>query len=71
MYLVNAFKLLRVSAEGEAYGLDLHEHGISAYPEYVITSAGRPVGMPVEASEHAAAETIPRMSLNAGHASTS
>ena len=29
---------MRVSAEGEAYGLDLHEHGISAYPEYVISS---------------------------------
>src|SRR5450432_1984945 len=36
MYLVNATGLLRVSEEGELYGLDLHEHGISAYPEYVI-----------------------------------
>jgi len=27
---------------GEAYGLDLHEHGIPAYPEYVITASGRP-----------------------------
>src|SRR3954471_6598039 len=42
MYAVNAVKLLRVSPEGEAHGLDLHEHGISAYPEYMITSAGRP-----------------------------
>jgi hypothetical protein len=25
--------------------LDLHEHGISAYPEYVISSMGRPGGM--------------------------
>ena len=38
MYLVNALGYLRVSAEGEAEGLDLHEHGISAYPEYVISS---------------------------------
>jgi len=36
---------LRVSKEGEAYGLDLHEHGIPAYPEYVITAAGRPEGI--------------------------
>src|SRR3954464_15964647 len=44
MYAVNALKLLRVSPEGEAHGLDLHEHGISAYPEYMITSSGRPSG---------------------------
>jgi Amt family ammonium transporter len=40
MHLVNATGTLRVSREGELYGLDLHEHGISAYPEYVISSAG-------------------------------
>jgi Amt family ammonium transporter len=48
MYAVKAMGLLRVSAEGEAYGLDLHEHGISAYPEYVISSMGRPGGMSEE-----------------------
>ncbi|HEX7962279.1 MAG TPA: ammonium transporter [Terriglobales bacterium] len=45
MYLVNAIGVLRVSQEGELYGLDLHEHGISAYPEYVISSLGKPSGM--------------------------
>ena len=45
MLAVNAIGLLRISAEGESYGLDLQEHGISAYPEYVISSAGRPMGM--------------------------
>ena len=45
MYAIKAAGVLRVSAEGEAYGLDLHEHGISAYPEYVISSMGRPGGM--------------------------
>ena len=45
MLLVNATGLLRVSEEGELYGLDLHEHGISAYPEYVISALGAPRGM--------------------------
>jgi ammonium transporter, Amt family len=44
MHLVNATRLLRVSEEGELYGLDLHEHGMSAYPEYVISGVGSPVG---------------------------
>jgi Amt family ammonium transporter len=45
MYLVNALGLLRVSTEGEVLGLDVHEHGISAYPEYVISSAGSPAAI--------------------------
>jgi hypothetical protein len=44
---------LRISPEGEMHGLDLHEHGISAYPEYVIASIGRPSGMaPEPAASH-------------------
>ncbi len=45
MLAVNSFGLLRLDAEGEAYGMDLTEHGIPAYPEYVISAAGRPSGM--------------------------
>jgi Amt family ammonium transporter len=45
MLAVHAMGLLRVSEEGELYGLDLHEHGISAYPEYVITALGSPSGL--------------------------
>jgi ammonium transporter, Amt family len=45
MYAVHAFGVLRISEEGERYGLDLREHGISAYPEYVISSVARPAGM--------------------------
>ncbi len=51
MYLVNATGLLRVSAEGEALGLDLHEHGISAYPEYVISSLASPAAMVVQQTD--------------------
>jgi Amt family ammonium transporter len=39
MYLVKATGTLRVSAEGELEGLDLHEHGSSAYPEYMISGS--------------------------------
>jgi Amt family ammonium transporter len=54
MYAIKAVGLLRVSAEGESYGLDLHEHGISAYPEYVISSVARPGGMRGESAPDAA-----------------
>ena len=55
MYAIRAVGLLRVSGEGESYGLDLHEHGISAYPEYVISSTAKPGGMRGESEPHGAA----------------
>src|SRR3954454_1767279 len=45
MFAVNAMGKLRVEHEGEVMGLDLYEHGISAYPEYVITATPRPAAM--------------------------
>jgi Amt family ammonium transporter len=66
MYLVNAMGVLRVSREGELHGLDLHEHGISAYPEYVISALGRPAG-----AAHAEVGPIPQVSafgVSAPHA---
>ena len=36
MYSVKATGTLRVPREGELEGLDVHEHGMVAYPEYVI-----------------------------------
>lgn len=46
MYAVNATGTLRVSAAGEQEGLDLHEHGAAAYPEYTLASgSGVPQAM--------------------------
>ncbi|MGB7189265.1 MAG: ammonium transporter [Acidobacteriaceae bacterium] len=56
MYLVNATGTLRVPREGELLGIDLHEHGISAYPEYVITALGMPSGQQLQPE---AAQPVP------------
>jgi len=45
MLAVNAIGMLRLPEEAELYGMDLHEHGISAYPEYVISALGAPGGL--------------------------
>jgi Amt family ammonium transporter len=37
MYSIKAAFRLRIPTEGEIEGLDLHEHGFPAYPEYVVT----------------------------------
>jgi Amt family ammonium transporter len=44
--VINAMGVLRVSAEGEVQGIDLHEHGIPAYPEYALHSSASPHGAP-------------------------
>jgi len=48
MLAVNSIGMLRLPKEAELYGMDLHEHGISAYPEYVISALGAPSGMSQE-----------------------
>ena len=45
-FVLNLFGRLRLSKEGELEGMDIHEHGISAYPEYVISALAAPTGMP-------------------------
>jgi Amt family ammonium transporter len=45
MLAVHATGTLRLPEDAEIYGMDLHEHGISAYPEYVISALGAPGGM--------------------------
>jgi Amt family ammonium transporter len=53
MYAVKATGTLRVSREGELEGLDLHEHGMVAYPEYVIHGyEPTPVFAPKVRDEH-------------------
>jgi Amt family ammonium transporter len=37
MYAVKATGTLRISEAGEIEGLDIHEHGMPAYPEFVIS----------------------------------
>jgi ammonium transporter, Amt family len=58
MYLVDALEILRVSGEGELYGLDLHEHGISAYPEYVISALAAPAGVAAQQQPAPAIQTV-------------
>jgi Amt family ammonium transporter len=44
MYAIKAMGILRVSKEGELEGLDVHEHGLPPYPEFVLTPSGTPHG---------------------------
>src|SRR5262249_28254498 len=46
MYAIHAVGLLRVSTEGELIGLDLHEHGVRASPEYALHGSAAPQGAP-------------------------
>jgi len=46
MFALKSAGYLRVSEEGELQGLDLHEHGIPAYPEYSLHPSASPHGTP-------------------------
>ena len=43
---LDAFSLLRVSKQGEMLGLDIDQHGISAYPEFQIVPTAVAHGAP-------------------------
>ena len=47
MYVVNLTGTLRVSREGELEGLDVHEHGIPAYPEFSLIESATAHGSAV------------------------
>jgi Amt family ammonium transporter len=60
--VLNLFGILRISKEGELEGMDIHEHGSPAYPEYVYSPSASPTGMPAENVNGAATpERIPAM----------
>ena len=44
--VLNLFGILRISKEGEIEGMDIHEHGSPAYPEYVVSPLAAPTGVP-------------------------
>jgi Amt family ammonium transporter len=64
MYAVNAMGVLRVTAEGESYGLDLHEHGIAAYPEFVISSVSAPPGSRPQETLNLGAEPVAHLGVS-------
>ena len=64
MLAINAVGMLRLSEEAELYGMDLHEHGISAYPEYVLSSLGAPGGMSKETVLPAPSAVMSRQALS-------
>jgi Amt family ammonium transporter len=69
LFAVNAAGLLRADQEAAAYGLDLYEHGASAYPEAVISSASQPAGIMAEAAAPTlATEAMGRVGLSSGAA---
>ena len=45
---LNSVGLLRISKDGEIEGMDLHEHGMPAYPEYVVAPWAAPAGVPAD-----------------------
>lgn len=64
-YVMNLFGVLRVSEEGELQGIDLHEHGIPAYPEYALHASATPGGAPAFSENlNIASAAVPTMATN-------
>jgi Amt family ammonium transporter len=63
MNLIKAIGLLRVSAKGESFGLDLYEHGLPAYPEYVLSHEAMPAGMLAQEETSEAPNAAPQIDV--------
>ena len=59
MYAVKLTGTLRVSTEGELEGLDLHEHGMLAYPEFPMHPSPRLTNVPHQPSVSAHGAVTP------------
>jgi ammonium transporter, Amt family len=67
MYAVKATGTLRVSQAGELEGLDIHEHGVAAYPEFVTAwGKGLVVAPPVNGTDTPAATPRSGQPVSAG-----
>jgi ammonium transporter, Amt family len=69
MYAVKAMGYLRVSEEGEFMGLDLHEHGVPAYPEYALHASATPHGAKSFDDAVASAQPVPVLKERVSHSS--
>lgn len=58
MMALKKIGILRVSKAGELEGLDLHEHGASAYPEYALIGVGSSSGTNGHISEADVKDTV-------------
>ncbi|MDB4979387.1 MAG: ammonium transporter [Myxococcales bacterium] len=65
-HALKAIRILRVSAEGELHGLDLDQHGISAYPEYVISALTAPHGMSKDTVGSGHLAKVPEVGMTPG-----
>jgi ammonium transporter, Amt family len=63
--VLDMVNILRLSKEGELQGMEIDQHGISAYPEYVISALAAPQGMGRDTVGYVSAENGKQESLYA------
>jgi ammonium transporter, Amt family len=63
MHAVKATGTLRISKAGELEGLDLHEHGVAAYPKFATAFGRTMVAVPAPATNDSTAVPAPHAAL--------